>query len=134
MPDRDAIEPHIWANDLGVSRRFYEEALGFEVVQQHPEDAPTWFQLRRGTTFLMLACRPRAELEGPQRYLHALTERPGGGAVSLYLTVADAEAEGARCEAAGANVVEPLWDPWWGGRQLTVADPDGHWWTLYQRL
>ena len=133
MPDRDAIEPHIWARDLGVSLRFYEDALGFDVVQRFPEDAPTWYQLRRGTAHLMLACFAEQEPQGPMAFLARLRDRPGGGALSLYLTVEDAEAELARCQAAGAKIVEPLWDPWWGGRELTVEDPDGHWWTLYQR-
>ena len=22
--------------------------------------------------------------------------------------------------------------PWWGGRQFTVADPEGNWWTVYE--
>jgi catechol 2,3-dioxygenase-like lactoylglutathione lyase family enzyme len=101
--ERDAIEPHIWANDLDASRRFYEDVLAFEVVQRFPDDAPTWFQLRRGTSFVMLTCLP------------------------------DKDPEHARCQAAGALVVEPLWDPWWGGRELTVEDPDGNWWTLCQR-
>lgn len=129
---RDALEPHLWVTDLAASRRFYEDALGFEVVQSHPPDAPTWHQLRRGATRLMLACFPTREPVGEQAYLRALANRRGGGAVSLYLHVADAAAEHARCEAAGANIVEPLWDPWWGGRQTTVEDPDGHWWTLYE--
>lgn len=39
---RDAVEPHLWVGDLAASRAFYERALGFEVVQQHPPDAPAW--------------------------------------------------------------------------------------------
>ena len=86
-----------------------------------------------GPTRLMLATYPAQEPQGPMAFLSRLRERRGGGALSLYLTVPDAAAELARCEGAGAQVVEPLWDPWWGGRELTVEDPDGHWWTLYQR-
>jgi PhnB protein len=131
MTGRDALEPHFWAEDLAVSRRFYEEALGFVVRQHFPADQPNWFQLERGTTRLMLSGQP-LHTDGNQRYLADLAERRGGGAVSLYLHVVDVEAGFARCQAAAANVVEPLWDPWWGGRQFTVADPDGHWWTIYQ--
>ena len=131
MPERDALEPHIWADDLAAARRFYEEALGFTVAQSFPPDAPTWFQLARGTTRLMLATMPE-KTDGPLEYLARVRERRGGGAVSLYLHVDDAEAEHERAVAAGAEVLEPLWGPWWGGRQFTVADPDGNWWTVYE--
>jgi uncharacterized glyoxalase superfamily protein PhnB len=131
MPERDSIEPHFWAADLALSRRFYEEALGFDVLQSFPPDAPTWHQLGRGSTRIMLATLP-AQTQGPQAHLAAIAGRRGGGAVSLYLHVPDAEAEHARCVAAKADVIEPVWDPWWGGRQFTVTDPDGNWWTVYQ--
>ena len=55
-----------------------------------------------------------------------------GGPLSLYLHTGDADAAYAAAVGAGAEVIEEIWDAWWGGRQFTVADPDGNWWTVFQ--
>ena len=53
-----SIEPHIWANDLARSIKWYEE-LGFEPSQWFPsEQAPTWCQLAYGDASLMIAVVP----------------------------------------------------------------------------
>jgi uncharacterized protein YndB with AHSA1/START domain/uncharacterized glyoxalase superfamily protein PhnB len=125
------VEPHFWCADLAATRRFYEEALGFETVASFPADGePTWHQLARGPVRLMLATPPKGDVPEHQAYLRDATRRVGsGGAVALYLRVDDADAAFARASGAKAAVVERPWNPPWGGRQFTVADPDGHWWT-----
>ncbi len=127
------LEPHLWCDDLGHSRRFYEEALGFRCVASYPGDADaTWHQMRRGAVRLMIAARPDDRIAtGEQAYLLDIRDRIGqSGAVSLYLRVDDARRDLDRCRSFGAEIVEPLWDPFWGGRQFTVRDPDGQLWTL----
>ncbi len=32
----------------------------------------------------------------------------------------------------GASVIEDIWDAWWGGRQFSLQDPDGTWWTAFE--
>lgn len=129
-----SIEPHIWANDLARSIKWYEE-LGFEPSQWFPsEQAPTWCQLAYGDASLMIAVVPVvAALAENQQYLAEVARRAGsGGPLSLYLHVEDADAVFRRVISAGQVPIEDLWDPWWGGRQFTVADPDGTWWTIFQ--
>lgn len=127
------LEPHFWCSDLDRSRRFYEEALGFRRVASYPGNTDaTWHQMRRGAVRLMIAARPDDRIAtGEQAYLRDIRDRIGqSGALSLYLRVDDARHDLARCRAFGAEIVEPLWDPFWGGRQFTVRDPDGQLWTL----
>lgn len=124
------IEPHLWVGDLPRSIEWYRAVLGFEVAQWYPdEQAPTWCQMVRGEAAIMLAASPE-----PTGYLTAVPERMDGpaGAVSLYLHVDDADAVHDRAVTAGAAPIEPIWDAWWGGRQFTVEDPDGNWWTVFQ--
>ncbi|MDX1448831.1 MAG: VOC family protein [Acidimicrobiia bacterium] len=125
-----SIEPHIWVDDLPKSIDWYRGALGFEVAEWYPDDQqPTWVQMTRGDAAFMLASEPQ-----PNGYLAAVKERMQGPgpAISLYLHVEDADAVHADSSGFGAEIIEPIWDAWWGGRQFTVADPDGNWWTVFQ--
>lgn len=126
-----SIEPHLWVTDLDASKAWYE-SLGFTERQRNPDEAPTWFQLGLGDVRLMIAIEP-TQISDNQRYLRMVADRIGaGGAVSLYLHVDSADEMRERAVAAGIEPIEDIWDPWWGGRQFTVADPDGNWWTVYE--
>jgi PhnB protein len=58
----------------------------------------------------------------------------GGSPVILHLEVLDADAVAARMEAAGATVVYPVRDQFYGERSGRLRDPFGHVWLLSQRL
>ena len=130
------IEPHLWTEDFSEMVAWYQSVLGFEVVAWFPdEDSATWCQLRRGDVELMIAVAPDPDTLSPgQGYLAMARDRvrAGGGAMSLYLRTPDADSAHQRAAEAGASVIEEIWDAWWGGRQFTVADPDGNWWTVFQ--
>jgi uncharacterized glyoxalase superfamily protein PhnB len=126
-----SIEPHLWVRDLAASKAWYE-ALGFAELQRNPLDDPNWFQLGSDGAAVMITVLP-ADVAENQQYLTQVAGRSGGGgAVSLYLHVDDATALYQRVLDAGIEPVEDLWDPWWGGRQFTIEDPDANWWTIYQ--
>lgn len=131
-----SLEPHVWVADFAASVRWYREVLGFAPAARYPdEDSATWCQLRRGNASVMLAIVPDpAGLAPHQQYMTELGPRVqgAGGPVSLYLHVDDVDAAYATAIDAGAEPVEDIWDAWWGGRQFTVADPDGNWWSFFQ--
>ena len=54
----------------------------------------------------------------------------GGTTVQMHLYVADADAQVARAEAAGAKVLKPVQDQFYGDRTGAVADPFGHVWHI----
>ena len=56
----------------------------------------------------------------------------GGTPVTIHLTVTDVDAKFAQAVAAGAEVVMPLDDQFWGDRYGMVRDPFGHQWSLGQ--
>ncbi len=129
------IEPHLWFDDLGPAVEWYRSVLGFAVTASYPEESPTWFKMEREGASIMLAITPPAsQTVGGQEYLTAVADRLSGqGApISLYLHVDDATAEFSRAVDAGANLLEPLWDAWWGGKQFTVKDPAQTWWTVFE--
>lgn len=54
----------------------------------------------------------------------------GGTAVTLHLGVPDVDAAVERAVAAGATVVMPVADQFWGDRYGMVEDPFGHRWSI----
>jgi PhnB protein len=58
----------------------------------------------------------------------------GGTAVKFTLMVDDVDAWGARSSAAGAIVVRPPSDEFYGHRSATIRDPFGHEWMLQQEI
>lgn len=127
------LEPHLWCADLAESLRFYERALSFSVSASYPLDTPpAWYQLIRGKVRLMIASSPSEEIaRDAQACLREVRDRIGQpGPISLYLRSDDVDHDLRACTEFGARVVEPLWTPFWGGPQFTVADPDGILWTI----
>jgi PhnB protein len=57
----------------------------------------------------------------------------GGTPVSIHLYVADVDQLVARATAAGAQLLRPLSDEFFGDRVALVADPFGHKWHLATR-
>jgi PhnB protein len=58
----------------------------------------------------------------------------GGSAVVLHLAVADVDSAWRQAVGAGAEVVHPPADQFWGERQGQLRDPYGHKWNLAQHL
>jgi uncharacterized glyoxalase superfamily protein PhnB len=131
-----SLEPHLWVSDLPTSIYWYRKVLGFVPKAWFPQqEGATWCQMERESASLMLAVVPDTENLAPnQAYLADVTRRieGPGGPLSLYLHVTDADAVYGDAMEAGAEVVEEIWDAWWGGRQFSVIDPDGIWWTVFR--
>jgi PhnB protein len=58
----------------------------------------------------------------------------GGTPTVLALEVEDADPLFARAVAAGAEVLQPIEDRFWGERQGQLADPFGHRWNVSHHL
>ncbi|SPA42507.1 putative glyoxalase; includes bleomycin resistance proteins and dioxygenase [Cupriavidus taiwanensis] len=118
-------------DDLQRAVRFYRDGLGLPtagiVGEQFEHGAVAFFDLQAG---LKLALWPRASLAhdaGLPVTPRALTD------VSLAHNVADkAEVDAVMAQAlgAGASVVKPAQDTFWGGYAGYFHDPDGHLWEI----
>jgi uncharacterized glyoxalase superfamily protein PhnB len=58
----------------------------------------------------------------------------GGTAVVLHIFTEDVERAWQRAVDAGAEVLVPLQEPFWGDRQRQLLDPFGHKWGLAQHV
>ncbi len=56
----------------------------------------------------------------------------GGSPVSIHLTVTDVDAKFQKAVDAGATVLMPLEDAFWGDRYGELRDPFGHRWSMGQ--
>ena len=54
----------------------------------------------------------------------------GGSPVMIHMYVADVDAFSARAAAAGAEILRPPTDQFYGDRSCTLKDPYGHVWSL----
>jgi catechol 2,3-dioxygenase-like lactoylglutathione lyase family enzyme len=108
--------PSFLVRDLEASKRYYLDALGFELIYELPG---RFVHLRRAKyQDLMLA--PAAPGSLPE-------EGDAGRGVNLWLALegdVDAFAEAAR--AAGADIVEGPVDRPWNIRDVVFRDPDGY--------
>lgn len=118
-------------DDLDRAVAFYRDGLGFDtegiVGEEFEHGAVAFFPLQDG---LQLALWERASLahdtglpEGPP----AATELSLGHNVNSKDEV-DAVMEQVR--AAGAGIVKPAQDTFWGGYAGYFQDPDGHLWEV----
>jgi len=110
--------------DLDRARRFYEDGLGWK---RGNEEADVAFYQTPGAIFALWS---RAKLAEDAR----VTD---GGAAFAGIALAynarsrdevDAVLEEAR--AAGATILKPAEDAFWGGYSGYFADPDGHAWEV----
>jgi predicted enzyme related to lactoylglutathione lyase len=97
-------------NSLEESIAFYHERLGFEILKHSPEAEPPMATLRAGRLKLTLV-----------QQLETMLRR--GRGVHFFLGVTDVDSYYGELSGQGAEVSPPL-DEGWGGRFITLQDPD----------
>jgi PhnB protein len=123
------ITPHLVVRGAAEAAEWYEGALGAEERSRVPlpNGKLLTVELRFGDSTLRLADEfPELDVLSPQAI--------GGTAVVLHLSTDDVETLWQRALDAGAEVIHPLEDQFWGNRQGQIADPFGHRWNLSQPL
>ena len=113
------VFPCITFRDAAASIDYLERALGAERVAVYEDDEGrvTHAEIRIGESLFMC---------GDERTGSQATQ-PGVSVV--YVVVPDADAAYERAKAAGAEVTEPVEQPY-GSRDVTVTDRDGNRWSL----
>lgn len=97
-------------NSLEESVAFYQEQLGFAVETMNPEAEPPMATLRAGRLRLTLV-----------EQLETMLRR--GRGVHFFLGVTDVESYYKELKQRQVGVQPPV-DEGWGGRFITVQDPD----------
>jgi PhnB protein len=126
------LVPHLVVGDAAAALDFYARAFGAEEMVRLPGPDGK----------LMHACM---RVNGSMVFLNddypehndGRSSTPvafGGTPVVLHLHGPDVDARFQRALDAGATVVHPLEDQFWGDRYGTVRDPFGHWWSLAESV
>jgi catechol 2,3-dioxygenase-like lactoylglutathione lyase family enzyme len=97
-------------NSIEESLGFYSEVLGFEISKHTPDSEPPMATLLAGTLRITLA-----------QHLETMLKR--GRGVNFFLGVDDVDEYYAQLKRRGAEVWPPA-DEGWGGRFITLQDPD----------
>jgi PhnB protein len=125
-----AVSPHLVVNDAAAAIDFYVTA--FDAVELGRVPGPDGKLMHaalqiNGSTVLLNDDFPEYN-EGKSSTPIAL----GGTPVTIHLTVTDVDSKFQQAVDAGATVVSPLEDQFWGDRYGVLRDPFGHHWSLGQ--
>jgi predicted enzyme related to lactoylglutathione lyase len=97
-------------NSIEESLAFYSAVLGFDVDKHSPDSEPPMATLLAGALKITLA-----------QHLETMLKR--GRGVSFFLGVDDVDEYYQQLKSRGAEVWPPA-DEGWGGRFITLEDPD----------
>jgi PhnB protein len=125
-----AVSPHLVVDNAAAAIDFYVKAFGAEELGRVPgPDGRLVHAAVRINGFLVMMADDFPEMCGGK----SMTPKSlGGTPVTIHLTVDDVDTKFQRALDAGATVVTPLDDQFWGDRYGVVADPFGHQWSLGQ--
>jgi PhnB protein len=120
-----SVTPHLIIRGAGEAIDFYKRAFNATELMRlaSPTGQIGHAEIQIGNATVMLADEyPDMGIRGPLSL--------GGTPVSLLIYVEDVDARFNQAVAAGAKVVRPIKDQFYGDRSGTVQDPYGHMWTI----
>lgn len=122
----ETVIPHLTVKDGLKAIEFYKNAFGAVETCEHftdPEGRVGHASLRIGNAQIMLADElPDMGPRSPQTL--------GGSPVALLIYVEDVDTQVQKAVAAGAKLVRPVENRFYGDRSGQIEDPFGHIWTL----
>jgi PhnB protein len=124
-----SLLPYLTVDDARAAIAFYERAFGARLLRRQAtpdEKKLIHAALALNGSVLMLSDDFPEKTGGRSRTPRALAGSP----VTLHLTLPDVDAVWKRALEAGATVVMPLADQFWGDRYGVLEDPSGHRWSL----
>lgn len=126
VPDGShAVTPYICCADAATAIDFYVDVLGARETSSRFVDADGKVghaELTLGDSLIYLS--------DPYPEIGVVAPNPEGASVGLLAYVPDVDAVVARAEAAGARVLRPIEETFYGTRRATLVDPFGHRWLI----
>jgi len=119
------VTPYLIFNGANAAIEFYKKALGASEVMRldDPSGRIHHAEIRIGNSCIMLADEhPELQALSPQTI--------GGSPVSLHLYVENVDAAVDRAVKAGAKLVRPVADQFYGDRTGGIEDPFGYRWFI----
>ena len=127
-----ALSPHLVVDDANAAIDFYVKAFGAVEMGRVPRQDGKLIHgaVQIDGSLVMLADDFPEMSDGKSMTPKAL----GGTPVTIHLTVNDVDSRFRRAVDAGATVVMPLEDQFWGDRYGAVVDSQGYFWGLATRV
>jgi PhnB protein len=125
MIDVHEVYPYLRVHGASEAIDFYTRAFGAKELFRltEPSGRIGHAEIKIGPATVMLADEyPEHDIRGPRSL--------GGTTFSIHLHVGDVDEAFKQAVSAGASVVQPLKDQFYGERSGTVRDPFGHEWLL----
>ena len=129
MVEIHEVYPYLRVHNSAEAISFYEKAFGatelFRLTE--PGGRIGHAEIKIGPTTVMLSDEyPESGIQGPRSL--------GGTTFVMHLHVDDADQVFERAVQAGATVVRPLQNAFYGERGGTVRDPFGHEWLIGSQI
>jgi len=118
-----AVTPYMSVKGAANAIEFYKKAFGAKEVMRMPGPGGMigHAEIEIGGSRIMLADEhPEMNFRGPKSI--------GGTAVHIHLYVDDADKVANQAAAAGAKIIRPVADQFYGDRLGSLEDPFGHVW------
>ncbi len=124
-----AITPYLSIKDANAAIQFYQRVFGAKVIGRisMPGGIVGHAELQIGDARIMLA-------EEMPEWGNKSPTTLGGSPVGIALYVPDVDATYQRALDAGAKVIEPVKDQFFGDRSGTLLDPFGHKWHILTHI
>jgi PhnB protein len=124
-----SVTPSLVVADGAKAIEFYKNAFGAREIYRFaaPDGSIMHAVVQIGDSMIMLG----DEMEAPGG---RSPRTIGGTPVSLFIYLDHVDTAWKRAVDAGAKVVQPLADQFWGDRGGCVEDPSGHQWWLAQHV
>ncbi|MDM9379194.1 VOC family protein [Chlorogloeopsis sp. ULAP01] len=130
MTEFRTITPHLTVREAKAAIEFYKAAFGAieKYIMPSPEDDKIMHaELEIGNSEIYLNDEfPNCGSQSPIAL--------NGSPITIHLQVDDADTWFARAVSAGATVIMPLEDMFWGDRYGKLVDPFGHHWSIASHI
>jgi PhnB protein len=119
------VTPYLSVNDAAAAIEFYKKGFGATELMRlpGPDGKLGHAEIKIGDALVMLADEFPA-------YGNLSPKTLGGSAVRLHMYVEDVDAFFEQAVAAGAKVLIPIADQFYGDRSGRLEDPFGHVWLI----
>jgi len=121
-----AITPYLLYQDVGAALKFLAKAFGLKKTGdlfRAPDGTISHAEMKLGRHGVMMGC-PGKEYKNPRQLAQATQ--------MLYIDITDVDKHCARAQKAGAKVIAPIEDTFYGDRRYGAEDPEGHQWYFAQ--
>ena len=123
--ERQRLTPYLTIRDAGAAIEFYKKIFGAteKMRMAEPDGKVGHAEIEIGNARIMISDEyPELDVLGPQSR--------GGTTAGLHLLVDDVDAVFDEAVAAGAKVLKPVSDQFYGERSGKLEDPFGHVWSI----